>query len=68
MLPPEKSKPQPSVNFDTKKFLIYFFCFWFKIELNTATQEDEQHDSINEQIEAEIKGFFALKNLNAEPE
>ena len=38
----------------------------FKIESNTATQEDEQQDSIDEEIEAEIKGFFAIENLNAE--
>ena len=40
----------------------------FKIEPNTATQEDEQKDSFYEEIEAEIKGFFATENLNAETE
>ena len=34
--------------------------------MNTATQEDEQQDFIDEEIEAEIKGFLAKKNLNAE--
>ena len=38
----------------------------FKIDSNTATQEDEQQDSIDKEIEAEIKGFFATENLNAE--
>ena len=42
--PPKKPKLQPSVNFDQKK-----------LHLNTATQED---DSIDEEIEAEIKRFF----------
>ena len=40
----------------------------FKIELNTATQEDEQQDSIDEEIEAEVMGFFAIESLNAETE
>ena len=47
---PEKPKPQPSVNFDPKKFSTYYSLF--KIESNTATQEDEQQDSIDEEIEA----------------
>ena len=38
----------------------------FKIDSNTATQEDEQQDSIDKEIEAEIKGFFATESLNAE--
>ena len=68
MLPPHKPKPQPFVNFYPKKFSILILCFGFKIELNTNTQEDEQHDSIYEDTEAEIKGFFALENLNAKTE
>ena len=55
MLPPEKPKPQNSVNFDPKKFSTYYSLF--KIESNIATQEDEQQDSIDKEIEAEIKGF-----------
>ena len=35
------------------------------MESNTTTQEDVQQDSIDEEIEAEIKGFFATENLNA---
>ena len=38
------------------------------MELNTATQKEKQLDSIDEEIEAEIKGFFAIENLNAETE
>ena len=40
----------------------------FKVEPNTATQEDEQQGSFDQEIEAEIKGFFATENLNAETE
>ena len=68
MLPPHKPKPQPFVNFDPKKFSIPILCFGFKIELNTNTQEDEQPDFIDKEIEAEIKGFFALENLDAKTE
>ena len=39
ILPPEKPKQQISVNFDPKKFSSYYSLF--KIESNTATQEDE---------------------------
>ena len=66
ILPPEKPKPQLSVNFDPKKFSTYYSLF--KIESNTATQDDEQQDSIDEEFEAETKGFFATENLNAETE
>ena len=60
ILPPEKPKPQHSVNFDSKKFSTYYFLF--KIESNTAaTQEDEQQDSIDEEIEAEVKSFLLQK-------
>ena len=38
----------------------------FKIDLNTVTREDEQQESIAEEIEAEIKGFFATESLYAE--
>ena len=38
----------------------------FKIKSNTATQEDEQQDPIDEEIEAEIKGFFSIEHLNVE--
>ena len=62
ILPPEKQKPQPSVNFDPKKFSTYY-CL-FKIELYTATQEDEQQDSIDKEIKAVIKG----KNLSVKTE
>ena len=36
--------------------------------MNTATKEDEQQDSIHEEIEAELKRFFAIENLNIEIE
>ena len=45
---------------------IFNLQFFVKIELNTAAQEDEQHDSINEEIEAEIKRFYATEYLNEE--
>ena len=60
VLPPEKPKPQPSVIFDAKKFLTYYSLF--KIESNTATQEEKQQDFIDEEIEAEIKGIFTTQN------
>ena len=63
-MPLEKPKPQPFINFDSNKFSTYSSLF--KIESNTATQWVEQHDSINEEIEAEIKSIFATENLNAE--
>ena len=44
------------------------YCSLFKIESYIDTQEDKKHDSIGEEIEAEIKGFFATENLNAETE
>ena len=47
IFPPEKSEQQHSVNFDPKKFLTYYSLF--KIELNTATQDDEQQDSIDKE-------------------
>ena len=56
MLPLEKQKPLTSVNFDPKKFSTNYSLF--KIKSNTATQEDKQQDSIDEEIEAKIKGFF----------
>ena len=65
-MPPEKLKLQPFVNFDPNKFSTYYFLF--KIELNKGTQKDEKHDSIDEKIEADIKGFFVTENLNAETE
>ena len=65
-MPLEKPKPQPFINFDSNKFSTYSSLF--KIESNTATQWVEQHDSINEEIEAEIKGFFDTKSSNAETE
>ena len=49
-------KPQPSVNFDPKKFSTYYSLF--EIDFNTATQEDVQQNTINEEIKKEIKGFF----------
>ena len=66
ILPPEKSKPQHSVNFDPNKYSTYYSLF--KIELNTATQEDEQKNSIDEEIEAQIKVFFKTESLNVETE
>ena len=59
-------KPQHSVNFNPKKFSTYYYLF--SVESNTATQEDEQPDSIDEENEAEEKGFFTTENLNAETE
>ena len=63
-MPLEKPKPQHSVNFGPKKFSTYYYLF--KVEANTATQEDEQQDSFDQEIETEIKVFFATENLNAE--
>ena len=45
ILTPEKPKPQHSVNFDPKKFSTNYYLF--KVESNTATQEDEQQDSFD---------------------
>ena len=45
----KKPKPQHTVNFDPKKFSIYYSLF--KI-LPTPTQ-DEQQDSVDEEIEPE---------------
>ena len=36
--------------------------------MNTATQENEQQDSFDEEIEAGINGVFATENMNAETE
>ena len=48
-------------------FSTYYFLF--KIETNTATQEDEQKNAIDEEIQAEMKGFFfKKKNFNAKSE
>ena len=41
---------------------------FFKTESNTATQENVQQNSICEEIEANIKGFFATENLNTKTE
>ena len=38
----------------------------FRKDSNTTTQKDEQQNCINEEIKAEIKGFFATDNLNTE--
>ena len=66
-MPPEKPKPQHSVNFDPKKFSTYYSLF--KIESNTDTQQDKQQDSSDEEVEAKTKVFFLLtENLNAETE
>ena len=59
ILPPEK--PKPSVNFDPKKFSTYHSLF--KLESNTSIQEDEQQDSIDEELEAEIKCFFSYREF-----
>ena len=40
----------------------------FKKETNTAIQEDEQQNSIDEENEAEVKSFLATENLSAETE
>ena len=40
----------------------------FKTQSNTAIQGSEQNDSIDEEIEAKIKDFFATENMNAETE
>ena len=64
-MPPEKPKLIfLSLNFDPKKISTYYSLF--KTDSKTATQDDEQQDSIDEETEAEIKGFFAKENLNAE--
>ena len=63
MSPLNKKKSHNTVNLDPKKFFIYYLCFEFKIELNTATQEDKQQDSIDEEIKAEIKGFFCYREI-----
>ena len=55
-MPPEKPETQLFVSFDLKKLSTYFYLFI--IESNTAAQEDEQQDSIDEEIEAEIRVFF----------
>ena len=52
ILPSEKPEPQPSANFDPKKFSTYYSLF--KTESNTATQENEQQHSIDEEFQAEI--------------
>ena len=36
MLPPEKPKIQPSVNFDPKRFQPTILCFGLIMELNTG--------------------------------
>ena len=61
ILPPEKPKPQHFVNFYPKKILIYYSLF--RIESNTATQEDEQQNYIDEDIEAKIKVFFCYRKF-----
>ena len=66
ILPPKKQKLKPSVNFDQNKFSTYFSLF--KKETNTAIQEDEQQNSIDEENEAEVKSFLATENLSAETE
>ena len=48
----ENQKPQPSVNFDSKKFSNLYSLF--KIDFKTATQDDEQQISIDEEIKKEI--------------
>ena len=63
-MPPEELKPQSSINFYTKKFSIYYFLF--KTDSKIAIQDDKQQDSIDREIEAKIKGFFATNNLNGE--
>ena len=40
--------------------------FIVKTNSNNATLEDEQQDSIDEEIKAEIKRFLATENFNAE--
>ena len=64
IFPPEK--PKPYVNFDPKKCPTYYTLF--NIESNIVSQEDEQQDFVDNEIVAEIKGFFATENLNAETE
>ena len=38
----------------------------FKTDSKIAIQDDKQQDSIDKEIEAEIKGFFATDNMNGE--
>ena len=40
----------------------------FQTETESTTQENEQQDSVNVEIEAEIKGFFAEANLHKQIE
>ena len=42
-----------------------FLCFGYKVELNTATQKNEQQISVNEEIGAELYGLFAIEYFNA---
>ena len=60
MFPPDK--PKPSVNFVLKKFSTYFSLFRIKKWIKHSHTEGHT----DKQIEAEIKGFFAIENLNAE--
>ena len=41
-------------------FNLLFFVYRIKIDLNTARQEDDLHDSVDEEIEAELKVLFAI--------
>ena len=53
ILQPEKLKLQPTVNFYPKKITICYSMF--KIESKTASKDDEQRNSVDEEIKAETK-------------
>ena len=48
ILPLEESKSLPSANFDLNKISAYYSLP--KTESNAAIQENEQHDSVDEEI------------------
>ena len=60
----KRKKNTTLCKFWSEKVFTYYSLF--KIESKTATQEDKQQDSIDKEIEAEIKGLVATENLNAE--
>ena len=59
-----ETKTTTLCKFWSKKFSTYYSLL--KTDSKTATQDDKQQDSIDEVIEAIIKGFFATESLNAE--
>ena len=49
-------------------FLQFFLSLYstFKPETSANTQESEQHDLVDQEIETEIKLYFAEENLSAQ--